>query len=133
MSAGTALMTIRVVGASLRGDTGRVPLVRVPERLGRHLVRAVRVVRAVGGREAGRITGLSVRGADRRIVVTGAGGGRRVMLVAGSVLTAVVTAVGVVVRVVVRGRPVAGSRLCVSGQQRVVTVRVIWAQGRVQA
>lgn len=124
-------VAVRVIGAVLRCDAGRIPLVGpgVPERLGRHLVRAVRVVGAVGRREAGRVTGFGVR---RRLVVVMAGlvillvpGGRGVVV---TMAVVVVAAAGAVVHV--RG---ARGRLRVRGQQRVVAVRVVRAQGWVQA
>jgi len=89
-------------------------------------VRAVRVVGAVGRREAGWITGLGVRSRDQRLVAVVVGRGGRVLLVTGTVILAVVV-VGVMVVVIVAGR-----WLSVRGQQHVVTVRVIGTQGRVQ-
>lgn len=128
---GAVSVTVRIVGAVVRRDAGRVPpVLRVPERLGRHLVRAVRVVGAVGRREAGRVTGLGVRDrADgrRRVMavmvvrgrVTLVAGRRRVVLA----VVVVVVAAGGVVRVGLRVR----------GQQRVVAVRIVGTQRRVQA
>lgn len=113
-------MTVRVVGAVLLADAGGVSLVRVPERLGRHLVRAVRVVRAVGRREARWVAGLGVRCWDMWLVVVVVGRLGRVVLVTGTVILAGVVVVGVMVVVIV-----AGSRLGVRGQQHVVAVRII--------
>ncbi|CAH1708366.1 unnamed protein product [Aphis gossypii] len=123
-------MTVRVVGAVLRADAGRIPLVRVPERLGRHLMRAVRVVGTVGRREAGRVTGLGVRRRDQRLTVVIVGRLGRMVLVTGTVILAgvVVVVVGVVVVVIVAGR-----RLGVRGQQHVVAVRIVGTQGRIQS
>lgn len=127
-------IAVRVVWTALRCNAGRVPLaLRVPLRLDRHLMRTVRIVRTVGRREAGRISGLGVR---RQSTVVHTGGRRRMVLVTGRavvILSVVVVVVVVAVVVVVhRGRR-RGGRLCVRGQQRVVAVRVIRTQGRVQA
>lgn len=124
-------MTVRIVGAVLRADAGRIPLVRVPERLGRHLMRAVRVVGTVGRREAGRVTGLGVRRRDQRLTVVIVGPlGRMMVLVTGTVILTgiVVVVVGVVIVVIVAGR-----RLGVCGQQHVVAVRIVGTQGRIQS
>lgn len=98
-------------------------------------MRAVRIVGAIGRREAGRVTGFGVR---RRLVVVMAVRAR-VMLVPGAVVAggrgivvtmAVVVVVDAATAVVhVRG---ARGRLSVRGQQRVVAVRVVRAQGWVQ-
>lgn len=101
---------------------------RVSERLGRHLMRAVRVVGTVGRREAGRVTGLGVRRRDQRLAVVVVGRLGRMVLVTGTVILAGVIVVGVVVVVVAAGR-----RLGVCGQQRVVAVRVIGTQRRIQS
>lgn len=119
----------------MRADAGWVSLgggAGVPERLGWHLVRAVRVIGTVGRAEAGRVTGLGVRSRLVLVVLVVAVlarfvTGRMVMLVRGAVL-AVVAAVGAVVVVAHCCR---AARMSVRGQQRVVAVRIVGAQSRV--
>lgn len=121
-------VAVRVVGAVLRSDAGRVPLVRfVLERFGGHLVRAVRIVGAVGRAEAGRITGLGVRQRDGRLLVVAVRAAGRVVLVTGPVLLRAVVVVVVMFAVIV------DPRLSVRGQQHVVAMRIVRAQGRVQS
>lgn len=120
-------VAVRVVGAVLRSDAGRVPLVRfVLERFGGYLVRAVRIVGAVGRAEAGRITGLGVRQRDGRLLVVAVGAAGRVVLVTGPVLLRAVV-------VVVMFAVIVGPWLSVRGQKHVVAMRIVRAQGRVQS
>lgn len=127
-------IAVRIVRAVMSGDAGRIPFAGavVPKRFGRYLVRAVRIVGAVGGRQAGRVTGFIVR-RGRLLVMMMAVWTRdvRMVLVPRAVMTGGRRAVVLTVVVAVVAR--VGAWLSVRGQQHVVAVRVIRTQGRVQA
>lgn len=124
------LVAVRVVGTVMWSDAGRVPLMWfVLERFGGHLVRTVWIVGAVGWAEAGRITGFGVWQRDGRLLVMVAvRAAGRMALITGPVLLRVVVVVVVVMIAVI-----IDPRLSVRGQQHVVAVRIIRAQGRVQS